>query len=157
MVQTSAGGLSESAHGGKKKITAGGWVRKERCDAEKNMDVSAWRNGWMEREKLLRVEWRETASEMEAGGKDDLCGDWSPGPTAQCWLSFNPPLLPPQRHRGSRRETGKPPEQPLCFITRRDKPDQTRITTENLPIRVLLFAFIFLNSTSVGGLFVLLN
>ncbi|KAI9539524.1 hypothetical protein NQZ68_005604 [Dissostichus eleginoides] len=58
----------------------------------------------MERQELLCVEWRETASEMEAGGKDHLCGDWSPGPTAQCWLSFNPPLLPPQRNRSSRRE-----------------------------------------------------
>lgn len=45
-------------------------------------------------------------SEMESGGKDHLCGDWSPGPTAQCWLSFNPPLLPPQRSR----ETGEPRE-----------------------------------------------
>ncbi|KAK2833104.1 hypothetical protein Q5P01_016993 [Channa striata] len=61
----------------------------------------------MEEEKLLRREWRETASEMEAGGKDHLCGDWSPGPTAQCWLSFNPPLLPRQRRRGSRRQTAQ--------------------------------------------------
>ncbi|KAF7664721.1 hypothetical protein LDENG_00168170 [Lucifuga dentata] len=62
----------------------------------------------MEREELLRVEWRKTESEMEAGGKDHLCGDWSPGRTAQCWLTFNPPLLPPQRRRGSRRDSDYP-------------------------------------------------
>lgn len=60
----------------------------------------------MEREDLLLLgERREKRSEMEAGGKDHLCGDWSPGPTAQCWLSFNPPLLlllPPQRRRDTR-------------------------------------------------------
>lgn len=65
-------------------------------------------------------------SEMEAGGKDHLCGDWSPGPTAQCWLSFNPPLLPPQR----RRETGKPRgELPPRFrnaVTAGDKPRRER-------------------------------
>lgn len=93
--------------------------------------------GWMEREELLlRVEWRETASEMEAGGKDQLCGDWSPGPTAQCWLSFNPPLLlPPQRHGGSRRETGKPTKQPDRFhntAIERDKQTGVRLFWEKI-------------------------
>lgn len=98
----------------------------------------------MEREELLRVEWRETASEMEAGGKDHLCGDWSPGPTAQCWLSFNPPLLPPQR----RRETGKPdkpPPPPLGFIRRVSertiKQTNTipRLDPPNIPFNVLFY------------------
>ncbi|KAK9535293.1 hypothetical protein VZT92_007682 [Zoarces viviparus] len=97
---------------GREKQTALGWVKKQAVQGrEKNgcLRVTKWLDGEREELLLLRVEWRETASEMEAGGKDHLCGDWSPGPTDQSWLSFNPPLLPPQR----RRETGTPTKQPL--------------------------------------------
>lgn len=100
----------------KKKIFRDNGAKSEKMWMSRRSEMVGWREELL---LLLRVEWRETASEMEAGGKDHLCGDWSPGPTAQCWLSFNPPLLPPQRHRDSRRETGKPTKQPLGFIIRR--------------------------------------
>lgn len=41
VVQTSAGDLTESAYGSKKKKIARGWVQKQRRDAGKNVDGSA--------------------------------------------------------------------------------------------------------------------
>ena len=125
---------------GEKRIMAHGWVRRQRWGKKRGRPGVA---KWLAGEELVRAEWRGTAREMEAGGKDHLCGDRSPGPTAQCWLSFNPPLLPPQPRRDSRRETGKPAQRPLGVITRREcaenRPEKNTKTPQNTQSVFVLF------------------
>lgn len=61
---------------GRKKKKSRSWLYSKTNGAPplKNGVESAQRNGWMERGELLRVEWRETASEMEAGGRTVSAG-----------------------------------------------------------------------------------
>lgn len=75
---------------------------------------AAERNGWMEREGLLRVEWRETASEMEAGGRTISAGTGARDRRRSAGYRSTLPFFLPQR----RRDAGKLAAQPLSPCSR---------------------------------------